>query len=177
MARLSFPSDYGTRGCALVAVDLSLLPIIAGLIKPLEQERLWVTEDYEAAYRAITALEACMTALCVQDLVESNNRLYRLIDAGLFGRAYDAGAEPPGTITPIIPDVPDLSFADPGLLGKVEYLSQAFQSFVGGIDTANFIGTPNVLGLLQAIIDALAAEDTDLGDLLSQLELIAALLG
>jgi hypothetical protein len=176
MARLSFPSDYGTRGCALVAVDLSLLPIIAGLIKPLEQERLWLQEDYEVAYRAIVALEACMTALCVQDLVESNNRLYRLIDAGLFGREYDAGAEPPGTITPVVPAVPDLSFANPGLLGKVEYLSQAFQSFVGGIDTANFSGTPNVLSLLQAIIDALGAEDVDLADVVAQLEFIATLL-
>lgn len=176
MARLSFPTDYGTRGCALVAVDLSLLPIIAGLIKPLEEERSWVPADYESAYRAISALEACMTALCVQDLVESNNRLYRLIDSSMFGTVYDAGAEPPGTITPIIPDVPGLEFANPGLLGKVEYMSQALQSFVGGVDTPNFSGTPNVLTLLQGVIDALAADDTDITSILSDLELIIAAL-
>lgn len=174
--RLSFPTDYGTKGCALVPIDMTLLPIIAGLLKPLEEQRSWLTDDYQLAYRAIAQLEACMTTTCLQDLVESNNRLYRLIDSGLFGRVYDEGETPPDTITPVIPAVPDLSFANPGLLAKTELLSQAVQSFVGGITTDNFSGTPNVLSLLQAVIDALASEDTDIGDLLEQLEIIAALL-
>jgi len=175
--RLAFPTDYGTRGCALVAIDMSLLPIIAGLIKPLEEERSWVVADYQQAYAAIAALEACMTALCVQDLVESNNRLYRLIDSAFYGRVYDAGDNPPLTITPVIPDVPDLDFVNPGLLGKVEHLDQGLQSFVGGIDTPNYSGTPNVLTLLQQVIDALGTDDADLESMLSQLELIVALLG
>lgn len=174
--RIPFPTDYGTKGCALVAIDLSLLPIIAGLIKPLEEERSWVVADFESAYRAIVALEACMTALCVADLVESNNRLYRLIDSSFFGRVYDAGINPPLTITPAIPAVPNLDFANPGLLGKTEHLDQGLQSFVGGIDTPNYSGTPNVLALLQGIIDALNTGDTDLSDILSQLEGIALLL-
>lgn len=175
--RLIFPDDYGARGCAVVVIDMALLPIIAGLIKPLEEERAWEPESYQDAYRAIAQLEACMASTCLADLVESNDRLYRLIDAGFFGRVYDAGDTPPDTITPAIPAVPDLDFANPGLLGKVEYLSQAVQSFVGGIDTPNFSGTPNVLTLLQGIIDALGAEDVDLADVISKLEIIAALLG
>jgi hypothetical protein len=174
--RRSFPADYGTRGCVLVPIDMALLPIVAGLLQPLEEERSWLPEDYEEAYWAIAALEACMAVTCLDDLIESNAKLYRLIDSGLFGRVYDAGALPPGTITPIIPAVPDLDFANPGLLGKVEYLSQAFQSMVGGIETPNFSGTPSVLALLQGVIDALNAEDTDFSDIISNLELIAALL-
>jgi len=175
--RTAFPSDYGTRGCALVAIDMALLPIIAGRIKLLEDERFWVKADFETAYRAIAQLEACMTMLCVQDLVESNAKLYRLIDSAFYGRVYDAGDNPPLTITPVIPDVPDLDFANPGALGKLEHIDQGLQSFVGGIDTPNYSGTPNVLTLLQAVIDALAADDAELTDILSQLETIAVLLG
>lgn len=175
--RLSFPSDYGTKGCALVAIDMTLLPIVAGKLRELEEERSWEQQDYQQAYRAIADLESCMTSLCVQDLVESNDRLYRLIDAGIFGRVYTAGAEPPGTITPVIPAVPDLSFADPGALSKMERVSQLLQSRLNGDDTPNYSGTPNIPALLQAIIDALNADDTNLEGILAALEQVVILLG
>lgn len=174
--RFAFPSDYGTRGCALVPIDMALLPIVAGRIAELEERRVWEPADYEQAYRAIADLEACMTTICAQELIESNRQLYRLIDAGFFGRVYVAGASPPETITPAIPSVPNLAFADPGLLGKTEYLSQLVQSKLAGIDTPNFSGTPNVLTLLQSIIDALGSDDVDIAQILTDLELIAALL-
>jgi len=155
---------------------MALLPIIAGRIAELEEERIWIVADYPAAYQAIAQFEACMSVTCLSDLLESNDRIYRLIDAGLFGRVYDAGDNPPLTITPVIPSVPDLDFANPGALGKLEHIDQGLQSFVGGIDTPNYSGTPNVLSLLQQVIDALGTEDADIGSLLTQLELIAGLL-
>jgi len=175
--KIPFPVDYGTKGCALVAIDISMLPIIAGLLKPLEEARSWQAEDYQQGYRAITTIEACMTALCVQQLVDSNDRLYRLLDAGLFGRVYEASGDDPPIITPSIPVVPDMEFANPGALGKLEHIDQGLQSFVGGIDTPNYSGTPNVLALLQGVIDAINAQETDNTEIIEDLVEIIALLG
>lgn len=175
--RIAFPTDYGTKGCALVAVDISMLPIIAGLLKPLEEPRSWQLGDFQSGYRAITTIEACMTALCVEQLVDSNDRLYRLIDSAFFGREYVASEDDPPIITPAIPVVPDLEFANPGALGKLEHIDQGLQSFVGGIDTPNYSGTPNVLTLLQGVIDAINEQDTDNAAIIEDLVEIIALLG
>ena len=175
--RLSFPSDYGTRGCALVPIDMTLLPIIAGLIGVLEQERVWVAEDYELAYLAIADLEANMALLCVREIVESNNRIYRLLDWSLNGNEYSAGSSPPDTITPAIPDVPSTTTALPGLVHTLVRTVNLLDNALNGAINADFSIVPSIRDQLQSIIDALAADDTDIEDILSQLEAIAVLLG
>jgi hypothetical protein len=156
---------------------MTLLPIVAGLIGVLEEERTWVEADYQAAYRAIAELEACMTALCVSQLVESNDRIYRLINWGLTGQAYDAGDSPPDTITPAIPAVPPTSIASPGLMRLQQRTLNLVDSSINGTSNADYSYSPSVRDLLQSVIDALATDDTDLNDIISQLEAIALLLG
>lgn len=174
--RLDFPDDYGTRGCALVAIDISLLPIVAGTIAVLEEEWVWNEEDYPQAYQAIAEMEACMTALCLQQLVESNNRLYRLIDWSLNGRVYDAGDSPPDSITPAIPDVPNTDISSPGMVRTQVVIRNMLSNALNGDVNSDFDILPSIRDQLQSIIDGLAADDTDVSDMLEQLELIAALL-
>lgn len=175
--RFIFPPDYGTRGCALVPIDMSLLPIIAGMIAPLEEERLWAAGDYPAAYRAIADLEANMTLLCVSDLVESNNRLYRLLDWSLNGVVYSAGESPPETITPAIPAVPSEDTSEPGIVRELFKLRNLLDNAYNGHINMDYINPVSIRDQLQAIIDGLAADDTDLEGIISQLEAIALLLG
>jgi len=174
--RYSFPPDYGTRGCALIFVDVTLMPIIAGMIAPLEEPRLWVEEDYPAAYRAIAELETAMTITCVQELVESNNKLYRLIDWSLNGRVYDAGDNPPDTITPVIPDVPNTDISSPGMVRTLVVVRNMLSNALNGDINSDFSLSPSIRELLQSIIDGLAADDTDITEIITQLEAIAALL-
>jgi hypothetical protein len=174
--RYSFPPDYGTKGCALIFVDVSLMPIIAGMLAPLEEPRLWVEGDYPAAYRAIADLEAAMTLTCVQDLVESNNRLYRLIDWSLNGRVYDAGDSPPDSITPAIPDVPNTDISSPGMVRTQVVIRNMLSNALNGDVNDDFSILPSIRDQLQSIIDGLAADDTSLEDVLSELEIIASLL-
>lgn len=174
--RIPFPSDYGTRGCALVPIDMSLLAIIAGMIAPLEEERLWDEGDYPQAYRAIADLEASMTQLCVSELVESNNRIYRLLDWSLNGVVYDAGANPPETITPAIPDVPSEDTAFPGLVRTIFNTNQMLNNALNGDINTDFTNPVSIRDQLQSIIDALAASDTDFTEIIEQLEAIALLL-
>lgn len=107
----AFPDDYGTRGCFLVPIDKSLLSIVAGELKYLEQRRAWKTDqDYEQGYNAIAELEACMTKLCTQELAEAQNRIYRLIDSTFNGVVYtNTGTPQAPVLTPPLPLVPTIS--------------------------------------------------------------------
>ncbi len=174
--RIALPDGFPSGVCLLVPIDRLLLPIVAGALEKFQEQRVWEPASYQAGYRAFTELAAVMTLTCAEDLIESNNRIYRLLDTALFGRVYSAGDTPPETISPSIPAIPDPSFAPPSILFAADDADQLLQSAIVGIDTATYSGTPNVLALLQAVIDGVSTGDTSLSDSLSQLELIAALL-
>jgi hypothetical protein len=155
---------------------MSLLTIVAGLLAPMEEERFWAAADYEQAYRAVAEMEATMTMVCVNDLVESNNRLYRLLNWSLNGQVYDAGESPPETITPAVPDVPNTDISSPGMVRTQVVIRNMLSNALNGDINDDFDITPSIREQLQAIIDGLATDDTDLEDIISQLEAIAVLL-
>ncbi len=112
-----FPLNYGER-CILVPIDAALVPLISGALNKFQSEYIWDTSvDYELGYYAFAELQANLMNNCLQDLVDSNNRLYRLLDTSLNGTAYSATpatSPPPAapadptrpTITPALPVVP-----------------------------------------------------------------------
>lgn len=113
----TFPLAYG-EDCILVAIDAALVPILSGQLRYLEERRAWLSDtDYEKGYNAFIQVRSDMNNRCLQDLIESNNRLYRLMDTALNGTAYSATpatAPPPAlpadptrpTFAPAIPLVP-----------------------------------------------------------------------
>jgi hypothetical protein len=173
---LSMPIDYPTGVCILVPIDVSLVPIVAGQLLSLQESRKWVKTDYEAAYRAFAEVGAYMTALCAQDIIESNNRIYRLLDTALFGRVYSVITTEPLVISPDIPLVPDNSIiSPPSLLSVTETTVEVLINSLRGEDTPQFTGE-GVYQLLQAIIDAVQAQGGLDDDMLAKLEQIALLL-
>jgi hypothetical protein len=116
----TFPENYG-EGCILVEIDKALVPLVAGALKPFERRFSWVSdEDYEQGYNAFAELQVQFMGKCVQALIDSNDRIYRLLDTALNGVAYTATpatspppAAPPDptrpTISPAIPTVPAAS--------------------------------------------------------------------
>lgn len=174
----TFPSDWRDMPCFLISTPAPLVPYTAGLLKILENRGFWADDDsFHDAYTALYELERCYVSTCVSDLIESNRQIYRLLDTIHNGQLYSASGETPDTISPVIPLVPPRGIVnDNSEMGRSQIVIEALESFIAGSDTPHFSGTPNIHALLQAIIDALSTEETDLGDLLTQLELIAGLL-
>lgn len=166
-----------TGDCFVVLIDTYLLPIISGTLRILEEERSWEVGEYETAYNRIIEVEASMALMCAQDLIESNNRLYRLLDWGLNGTIYSAGADPPSTITPSIPDVPSTSTSLPGLIHTLVRNVNLLDNSINGADNVDFSAHPSVKEQLQTIINNMSTEDTDIESIITQLEAIAVLLG
>jgi hypothetical protein len=175
---VTFPPLYDTAPCYLVAINREMIPFVGGLLKIAEKRGFWNTDDdYRRGYNAIVGIERCLMATCLTDLLEREDRLYRMLDTALYGTAYTIVTTDPLVVTPDIPAARGLDFDDQNsVLGRLDRLAQTQEAFVAGTDTPLYSGTPNVHALLQAIIDALASENTDIGSLLTKLEVIAGLL-
>lgn len=111
-----FPTTYGER-CYLVPIDASLVPYISAALNKFQTRYVWASdEDYEAGYNAFAQLQSILVNNCLTELVESNNRIYRLLDSALNGTAYSASGDTPPEISPAIPAAPPAELgAAPGL--------------------------------------------------------------
>lgn len=170
--RYTFPQAYG-QCCYLVPIDAALVPLVAGALRLFEERGIWVTdEDYELGYNAFAELQVCMTGRCIQDLVEAQERTYRLLDRALNGTAYVATPDPvdpvlnPPTITPAIPDVPPTTALAPGLLARNERLLRLVDNLSTGRNYGfdvqnpgepeldNLVGLRETVTALQGILNA-----------------------
>lgn len=178
MAQNTMPEDWRDEPCFLVSIPRPFVPYAAGLLKIAESRGFWATEDdYVRGYEVVTELERCMLMACLNDLFDKQDALYRLVNTALRGETYSVVTEDPLVIEPTIQPFVELGFVDQNsLLGYLDRQTQLVDNTINGTETPLYTYSPSVKEQLQAIIDALAAEDTDLGDLLTQLELIAGLL-
>lgn len=175
---IPFPAEYDTAPCYIIAINRELVPYIGGMLKVMERKGFWATEDdYHRGYNAVVALEGCLMATCLNDLLQKQDALYRMLDSALFGTVYSITSTDPLVVTPDIPPVRAISDAtQDSALGRIDRLTQLLDNAINGTETPLYDLSPSVKALLQSIIDALGTDNTDLGELLTQLEAIAALL-
>lgn len=177
--RYSFPPGYSESACYLVSIRAALIPFVAGSLRQLEAREAWQTEaDYESAYNAIAEFEACLMKACLDDYIESNRQIYRLLDVALFGRSYTLADDDPLTIYPVIPAVPVLTLgAQPSLLSRAKRTNEVIENALNGTTFTDLANSTSMRGQLQEIIEKLEAGGGELDDdMLAQLQLIVGLL-
>jgi hypothetical protein len=121
--KFSFPPDLlaGEHDAVLLCVPVPVLPYFRRFFAQQQSPYIWKTRaDYDRAYPVFAAIEAQMTASCLSDLVESNNRLYRLLDTSLNGTLYEVsellGLDGNPIINPPIPTIPPAGTTAPNAL-------------------------------------------------------------
>lgn len=138
-----FPENYG-NDCVLLPIDVSLIPLVSGALKPFEERYKWATElDYERGYNAFAQIQEELMGNCMRQLIESNNKLYRLIDSVFNGVEYSATYDEtvPGNyiVTPEIPVVPlDLmpyEYRELGVRGRLERAIYLLDNLITGKTT------------------------------------------
>lgn len=176
--RYTFPSGYADAPCYVVAINRDLIPIVAAQLRLLEARGSWASaDDYEQGYRAIVELEACLMATCLNDLIESNDRLYRMLDTAIFGVGYTVESVDPLLVTPAIPPQRTMGvYDDASVLGRMETMRQLLENALNGTETPQYDEALGVRERLQQIKEAIEAIDTDDSDVVGQLELIVGLL-
>jgi hypothetical protein len=142
----------------------------------LETRGFWLSDaDYLRGYTAVTELEECLMATCLDVLLQQNDALYRLVNTAVYGVAYATTSTDPLIVEPAIaPHVTTDIHDYESIMGKLENMLQLVDNSLNGTATPHYDNPPSVRDKLQEVIDALSTEDTDLGSILTQLELIAA---
>lgn len=177
MADNTFPEDWREQPCFIVSIPRPLVPYVGGLLKIAENRGFWAThEDYGRGYTAVTELEACLMATCLDVLIQQNDALYRLVNTSLLGQAYTTVTEDPLVVAPAIQPHVSLDILDQdSLMGRIDRLTQLVDNRLAGTDTPLYYELPGIKQQLETIIAALG-EGTDLTEVISNLEAIALLL-
>lgn len=165
-----------------MAINTSLLPLVAGALAHFEMRHVWHSdEEYEQGYNAFAELQACMTQLCIRELIDSNNRIYRLLDSSLNGVVYSASGA--GTIIdPYLysPPMPVVPATESGLEPSLKFSGEKTLRLVDNLTNATIYDDApddrNIRQQLKDIYDKLAEVDTDAEDLEPILRGIALLL-
>lgn len=152
---ITFPEPSEPQECYLIAIDAALVPIVSGLFAKMCSRRVWATDtDYEEGYNTFVHLRGCMLSCKLDQLLESNNRVYRLLDRAFFGTEYAVVSSEPLVIEPPISPIPESAINWPGQLWQIE----------------------DARAKLQQIIDLQTTEGNLDADMLQQLISIAGLL-
>jgi hypothetical protein len=177
MANNTMPEDWREQPCFLVAIPRPLVPYVGGLLKILETKGFWASSgDFVRGYAAVTELEACIMATCLDVLLQQNDALYRLINTAVLGQAYTVVSDDPLVVTPSIAPAVNLDILDQdSLMGRIDRLTQLIDNRIAGNDTPLYADLPGIKQQLETIIAALD-EGTDLATIISDLEAIAVLL-
>lgn len=174
----TFPDNYDDAPCYLVAINATLIPFVAGALKKFEERRSWHSdEEHQQAYNAFTELEICMTKLCLEQLLESNDRIYRMISTAIYGTEYSVVTSVPLVVSPAIGPTHALTIERPdSILGRMEDQRQLLQNALNGTDTPNYGRADGVRDLLELIKTAIEANGGLDDDMLAKLGEIAVLL-
>lgn len=175
--KYTFPADYDQRTCYLVAINASLIPIVAGLLRQLEVRGVWETEqDYELGYNAIAELESVFMKLCIDNLIESNDRLYRMLDTAIYGREYAIASLDPLTVEPAINPTHVLLIENQdSILGRMDTQRQLLENALNGTITPQYARPQGARDALDQILLALQEQQTLDPEILAKLAEIALL--
>jgi hypothetical protein len=175
--KYAFPADYDQRSCYLVPINAALIPIVAGMLRHFEHRGAWLSQDdYERGYNAIAELQACMMRLCVDQLIESNDRLYRMLATAIYGDSFDVVSTDPLDVQPAIAPTHNLAIAhDDSILGRIDSTQQLLINALNGTETPKFDRPIGIRDSLESILAQLQSGESLDPEILAQLQLIAGL--
>jgi hypothetical protein len=133
---LTFPTPIEGEETYLIAINASLVPIVSGLLARMSNRYEWLTDaDYEQGYNAFAHLRGCMLSCPLSELLESNNRLYRLLDRAYFGTEYSLITNEPLVIEPPISAIPESEAVWPGTIYQLEDARTKLQAIIDKLET------------------------------------------
>lgn len=151
MSGLVFPTtDYDETQVALVFVPLAFVPALRLGLQNLQKRETWFDRgSWWRGYQVSAWIEEqLMTPSPLQELIDGQNRIYRLLDSALNGTQYTWAANPADPARPVIgpeiPIVPPAVGDEP--LGARAQLHRLYQLAENGATGAEFETSSAMLG-------------------------------
>lgn len=147
----------------LAAFPVAVVPYALGALESRIPAFVWADGSYLRGNQLIRGLQMALLNGGMQELIEGQNRIYRLIDSAMYGHTYTVETDEPLVIVPEIPAVPDQTLEPAGLLGMVDSLP--------GILDAGWFGIGGHKATIADVVNALRVGNSQTGEsVVSQLE-------
>lgn len=131
----------------LAVFPVAVVPFALAALEYRIPKYVWADESYARGVQLVRSLQMSLLTGGMQELVEGQNRIYRLIDSAMYGRVYELESEEPLVIEPEIPAVPDQTLEPAGLLTMVDALP--------GILNAGWFGIGGRKATIADVVNAL----------------------
>ncbi len=112
------PPDIGE----LAVFPVAVVPFALAALEYRIPKYVWADDSYARGVQLVRSLQMSLLTGGMQELVEGQNRIYRLVDSAMYGRTYTVETEEPLVIAPEIPLVPDQTLEPAGLISLVDSL-------------------------------------------------------
>jgi len=164
--------------CELAAFPVAVVPYALAALEHRIPKYIWDSASYVRGVQLIRSLQMAILCGGMVDLIESNDRIYRMLDTALYGTDYSVISTDPLVVEPAIEATHALTIEHPdSLLGRAEDLRQLLQNGLNGTATTLYDRELGIRDLLELIKAAVEASDTLDPDMLAKLAEIALLLG
>jgi hypothetical protein len=91
----------------IIPISVRYIPLILHAVERQKDRNDWVSDDdFSQGYTELCEIQWNMLMGGLDELIESNRQIYRLLDSGLNGTAYTASGDNPPVVTPAIPAAP-----------------------------------------------------------------------
>jgi hypothetical protein len=164
--------------CELAVFPVAVVPFALGALEYRIPKYVWADDSYARGVQLIRSLQMAILCGGMQELIESQNQIYRMLGTAIYGTEYSVVETTPELIvTPIIEPTHALTIEnEESILGRMEDMKQLLQNALNGTETPLYSEPLGVRELLANLITAVEAGTTNDADMLAELVQIAGLL-
>lgn len=162
--------------CELAIFPVAVVPYALGALEARAPRHIWADEHYVRGEQLIRRLQLALLCGGLQELLESNNRLYRMLDTAIYGVGYTVQSTDPLVVSPEIPPQRTMGiYDDSSILGRMESLKQLLENALNGTETPQYDRANGVRDLLEQLITAIQNSGQLDDEMLAKLAEIALL--
>lgn len=163
--------------CEIAVFPVGVVPFALAALEYRIPRYVWHDDSYLRGVQLIRSLQMAILCGGMDRLIESNDRIYRLLNTAIYGTSYSVVSSDPLIVEPALAPARDLTIEDDdSIIGRMELNKQLLENALNGTGTPNYDRLNGVRDLLEQIKTALEADDDLDAEQLAQLVQIVGLL-
>lgn len=141
--------------CEIAYFPVAMTPYMLAALEYRIAKYIWEPESRYTAEQLLREVQMALLTGCLQELINSNNRIYMLLDQTLNGQQYEAVSTDPLVIVPPIPVVPRPNFDSGGVIRQIADMRALIDNSLNGTVNATYGDPRGVKQRLDEIRDAI----------------------
>jgi hypothetical protein len=147
--------------CELAVFPVAVVPYALAALEHRIPPYVWADDHELRGTQLIRSLQVAILCGGMTELLESQDRVYRLLATALYGDEYEVtSTDPVLVVEPQIWPTHDIAIVNPdSILGRMEDMKQLLQNALNGTATTNYDRVDGIRDILEQLL--LAVQESD----------------